>query len=81
MESQAVKPDQRILECLSNIPPREPFVSGGVAVVLQTFLDKISLIVGEKLGAVRVVVDEEVCADRDENGEESFEDEASLISR
>lgn len=72
VEAHPVEPALGILERLDDVFPCETFVVGGVTVRGETVVDELSLLVGEELGSVRVVVDEPIRCDGYDNGCETF---------
>lgn len=72
MEAQAVEPAFGIFAGDPDVAPGELLVVGCVAISFQACLDKCAFFGGEPADAFRIVRDEPVCDDGDENCEETF---------
>lgn len=75
VEGKAVEPALRVAQGLEHVGPGEGLVMRGVGVAGEPVADELALGVGEELGRVGVVVDEEVGRYGDYDGRETFEDE------
>ena len=66
METETIKVDLWVLECLNDTIPGKFFVSSSVAIILEPCEYVFSLLGSEKLGSRGVIIDEEVSG----NGED-----------
>lgn len=68
VKGHAIQPALGVLERLESIRPSKGLVMRRIAVRREAVADELSFLVGEKLGRVGVVVDEEICPHGDNNG-------------
>ena len=66
MGTETVEVDLWVLECLDDTIPGKSFVLRSVAIILESCKNVFSLLGSEKVGSSRVIIDEEVCG----NGED-----------
>ena len=72
MEAETVEVDLGVLEGLNDTGPGEFFISGGVAVILETSDYAVSLFGSEESGSCGVVVDDEVSEDRGDDSHKAL---------
>ena len=69
MVTETVEVDLWVLECLNNTAPGKLFVSSSVAIILEPCQNVFSLFGSEKLGSCGVIIDEEVSANGEGDGQ------------
>jgi len=62
METHTIQPTLGITQCLNHIAPGKAFIVGCIVISSQATVDELALLIGEKLGRIRVVIDEPVCS-------------------
>ena len=69
MSTETVEVDLRILECLDDTIPGEPFVSSSVGFILESCENVFPLLGSEKIVGCGVIIDKEVCGNGDDNSQ------------
>lgn len=72
VETESEEPDLWVFEGLSYAIPRENFVSGSIAIFLESGDNVFPLLRTEELGSCGVVVYQEVCGDGVDDGENTL---------
>ena len=72
MEAQTIEPAVGIAEGFEDCRPAEMFLTYGVAIGCESGMDELPFGIVEELSSVRVVLDEPVGSEGDNNSDNSF---------
>lgn len=72
MKANAIQPALRVLQSQQDIAPGEPLIVRRIGVSRQSLVNEAAFCRCEKLGGVRVVLDEPVCCHGDDHCSNAF---------
>lgn len=72
MECKAIEPAFGIFERRTDIRPSEAFVIGSIRIRFQAFVDERALVVTQKFGVIRIVCDEIVSTNSNDDSHKPF---------